>query len=132
MFRFLDAFRNAPIPARERTAFVAALVVTVGIGAVWFSLSFGFRMEQSTKHIAENTSAPATASADSIAGPFARLRASAADAAVSIAAQVGTIAHLWKSYLFPPPLQFERQDASNAVSVPETSETEDTPVKPAE
>lgn len=110
MWNFLDTLRTASIPARERAALVAALVVTVGIGAVWFSLSFGFRTEHTEERVVASETTPAAAGADSIAGPFARLRASAADAAVSIAAQVGTIANLWESYLFPPPLQFERQD----------------------
>lgn len=109
MWKFLDTLHTASIPARERAAFVAALVVTIGIGAVWFSLSFGFHSERSEERVIASETAPATASADAVEGPFARLRASAADAAVSIAAQVGKITNLWKSYLFPPPLQFERQ-----------------------
>lgn len=109
MFQFLENLRNASIPARERAAFIAALVVTVGIGAVWFSLSFGTHPERTTERRAEDASVP-SASADTTEGPLARLRVEVADAAVAIAAEVGALTNLWKSRLFPAPLQFERAD----------------------
>lgn len=112
MFRFLDTLRTAPIPARERVAFVAALAVTLGIGAAWLSFSFGAPQEPAARRIARATPPSATpAPADATEGPLMRLRAEVADAAVAIAAEVGNLTNLWKSRLFPPPLQFERADA---------------------
>lgn len=111
MWNFLDTLRTASIPARERAAFVAALVVTVGIGAAWLSLSFGAPQSPAAR-LSTDTPAQSSApsSADATEGPLTRLRAEIADAAVAIAAQVGTVANIWKSRLFPPPLQFDRQN----------------------
>ena len=101
---------NAP---RERAAFVAALVLTAAIGAVWFSFLGGMPFA-SEKAPSENVSEEEISAPVDTEGPISKFRAEMADAAVFLAGQVRKIGDLWKGFNFNTPMEYEQSEIATS------------------
>ncbi|TSC69879.1 MAG: hypothetical protein G01um101470_938 [Parcubacteria group bacterium Gr01-1014_70] len=108
MFNFFEKLRDSENAPRERAAFVAALVLTAAIGAVWFSLLGGAPLASeaapSEEVLVETVSVPIDTE-----GPISKFRAEMADAAVFLAGQVRKIGDLWRGFNFNSPVEYEQK-----------------------
>jgi len=111
MFNFLEKMRDSENAPRERAAFVAALVLTAAIGAVWFSLS-GDAPLASEAAPNENVPVEEISAPIDTEGPISKFRAEMADAAVFLAGQVRKIGDLWKGFKFNAPIDYKQSESA--------------------
>jgi hypothetical protein len=100
MFNFLEKMNNP----RERAAFIAAFLITLAIGAVWFS--FKFSSSQAVVVAGSEVSNVAT----STPGPISRIGEKAADTAIFIASRVRDFVELWKKWTNSGSIEYTQKE----------------------
>jgi len=98
-----DFFNKISNP-RERAAFIAALLITIAIGGVWFSFRFSSSPDLAVKPEVEQMSAVSTP------GPLSNIGEKAADMVVFTASRVKGFVELWKKWKDSGSIEYTQED----------------------
>lgn len=97
-----DFFKKISNP-RERAAFIAALFITIAIGAAWFSFRFSSSPDLAVKPQIEQSAATSTS------GPLSNIGEKAADAVVFAASRIKSFVESWKKWTSSGSIEYSQE-----------------------